>query len=113
MDEYSIETARRSLGEIVDKARYTDEPTTITRQGKPVAVVLSTDWYASALEYIEHAAVQQEARDRWDALRKALLAGRRTAGLGPRDLRVVYHLDGDLLNNDPSNLEIRKSDQQS
>ena len=50
MDEASIETARRTLGEIVDKARLAGEPTRITRQGKPAAVVVSSGWYARAAE---------------------------------------------------------------
>jgi prevent-host-death family protein len=45
MDQVSIEGARRTLGDVVDKARLMDEPTVITRQGKPAAVVVSVDWY--------------------------------------------------------------------
>lgn len=48
MDEVSIENARPVLGEIVDKARLAGTHTTITRQGKPAAVVVSADWYAMA-----------------------------------------------------------------
>ena len=101
MDEISIERARVTLGEVVDRARFTDEPTMITRYGKPAAVIVSADWLSAALEYIEHAAEQQEAREKWLALRKALLGGRRAAGLAITDPRVVHHIDGDPLNNDP------------
>jgi prevent-host-death family protein len=48
MDQVSIEGARRTLGDVVDKARFTDEPTVITRQGKPAAVVVSVGWYEQA-----------------------------------------------------------------
>lgn len=59
MDEASIETARRTLGEIVDKARLAGEPTRITRQGKPAAVVVSSGWYAWAVELIERHAEEK------------------------------------------------------
>lgn len=45
----SIEAARAKLGEIVDRARLAGQPTQITRQGKPAAVVVSAGWYAEAL----------------------------------------------------------------
>jgi prevent-host-death family protein len=48
MEEMSIERARPALGEIVDRARFTGEPTRITRQGKPAAVIVSVEWYAEA-----------------------------------------------------------------
>jgi prevent-host-death family protein len=48
MDEASIEQARRKLGEIVDRARLADQFTTITRQGKPAAVVVSVEWFEVA-----------------------------------------------------------------
>jgi prevent-host-death family protein len=53
MDEYSIERARRALGEVVDRARYAGEPSMITRQGKPAAVVVSAEWYASARKALD------------------------------------------------------------
>lgn len=40
-----IEKARPLLGEIVDRARFTGEPTGITRKGKLAAVVVSAEWY--------------------------------------------------------------------
>lgn len=43
MDEFSIENARRVLGELVDNARIGRRRTLITRQGKPAAWVIGTD----------------------------------------------------------------------
>jgi prevent-host-death family protein len=48
MDQVSIEGARRTLGDVVDKARFTGEPTVITRQGKPAAVIVGVDWFEQA-----------------------------------------------------------------
>ena len=45
METVGIEKARASLGEIVDRARFTGQPTMITRQGKPAAVVVGAAWY--------------------------------------------------------------------
>jgi prevent-host-death family protein len=44
----SLEEARAGLGELVDRARLAGEPTLITRYGRPVAVVVSEDWYRLA-----------------------------------------------------------------
>jgi prevent-host-death family protein len=49
MEEIGLEEARRTLGEIVDRVRFTDEPTIITRQGKTAAFVVSADWYRAAV----------------------------------------------------------------
>jgi prevent-host-death family protein len=48
MDEMSIEAARPKLGEIVDRVRFTGQPTRITRQGKRAVVVVSDEWYEQA-----------------------------------------------------------------
>jgi len=48
MDEESIERARLKLGEVVDRARFADQFTVITRQGKPAAVVVSVEWFEAA-----------------------------------------------------------------
>jgi prevent-host-death family protein len=48
MDEVSLERARKTLGEIVDHARIAGEHTTITRQGKPGAVMVPVEWYEQA-----------------------------------------------------------------
>lgn len=45
MEQASIEEARRTLGEIVDRARLAGHPTLITRQGKPAAMVIPESWY--------------------------------------------------------------------
>ena len=50
MEQVSIEEARRTLGEIVDRARIADQATLITRQGKPAAVVVNLDWYQQAMQ---------------------------------------------------------------
>jgi prevent-host-death family protein len=48
MEQIGIEEARRQLGEIVDRARLAGTPTTITRQGKPAAVIVPFEWYKDA-----------------------------------------------------------------
>ena len=52
MRSVSIEVARRTLGELVDRARLASEPTMITRHGKPGAVVVNADWYTRAEELL-------------------------------------------------------------
>ena len=49
-----IEEARNDLGGIVDRARLRYEPTTITRQGKPAAVVTNVEWYEKVKLLIAH-----------------------------------------------------------
>src|SRR6266567_3987529 len=39
LQELSIERARARLGDIIDRARYTGDPTLITRTGKPAALI--------------------------------------------------------------------------
>jgi prevent-host-death family protein len=46
MKSVNIEDARRSLGDLVDRARIAREPVLITRYNKPAAVLVSADWYA-------------------------------------------------------------------
>jgi prevent-host-death family protein len=48
MQEIGVEAARLKLGEIVDRARLADQPTTLTRYGQPAAVVVSYEWYSEA-----------------------------------------------------------------
>ncbi len=43
MESIGIEAARADLGGVVDRARLKQEPTLITRAGKPAAVVVSVD----------------------------------------------------------------------
>jgi prevent-host-death family protein len=45
MEQVSLDQARRTLGEIVDRARLTGQATLITRQGKPAAVVINIERY--------------------------------------------------------------------
>jgi prevent-host-death family protein len=42
----NIEEARKTLGELVDRARIAGEAVLITRYNKPAAVLVSTDWYS-------------------------------------------------------------------
>jgi prevent-host-death family protein len=55
MRTVSIEKGRRTLGEVVDLARLAGEPTMITRNNKPAAVVVSADWYQIASEALDSA----------------------------------------------------------
>jgi prevent-host-death family protein len=50
MEAVSIEEARRTLGDLVDRARLAREHTVITRHGKTGAVIVNADWYARAKE---------------------------------------------------------------
>jgi len=52
MEQVSIEAARRTLGEIIDRARLADQVTLITRQGKPAAVVVNVESYDLLLRTI-------------------------------------------------------------
>jgi prevent-host-death family protein len=45
MRSVNIEDARKTLGELVDRARIAGEPVLITRYNKPAAVLVSADWY--------------------------------------------------------------------
>ena len=45
MQTAGIEEARAALGELVERARLTGEPTLVTRYGKPAAVLVSYGWY--------------------------------------------------------------------
>lgn len=47
-DEMNIEEARPVLGDIVDRAAMAGEHFTITRNGRPRAVIVGKDWYESA-----------------------------------------------------------------
>jgi prevent-host-death family protein len=53
MDEIGIERARNLLGEIVEQARLAEQPTRLTRHGKPAAVVVNADWYGQVTAALE------------------------------------------------------------
>ena len=48
METAQIEEARRTLGELVDRARLAGEPTLIMRNRKPGAVLVPVGWYEEA-----------------------------------------------------------------
>ncbi len=56
MKSVNIEEARKTLGELVDRARIADERVLITRYNKPAAVLVGADWYGT----ITGAPVQRE-----------------------------------------------------
>lgn len=56
METVSIEEARKTLGDLVDRARLLDEPTLITRNGKPGAMVVNAGWYEEAMSALGSAA---------------------------------------------------------
>jgi prevent-host-death family protein len=60
MEAIGLEEARRTLGEIVERARLTDQVTLITRNGKPAAVVVNADSYEALLGTIR--ALQEGVR---------------------------------------------------
>jgi prevent-host-death family protein len=83
--QVSSDVARRRWRDLLDEAQR-GETAEITRNGKPVAVLVSVAWYRWVIEYLR--VLEEEDR-------------------AARDGRVVNHADGDPLNNDPRNLEIR------
>ena len=52
MDTISLHHARNTIGDIVNRARYSGTPTLITSQGKPAAVIVSVPWYQDALSHL-------------------------------------------------------------
>jgi prevent-host-death family protein len=64
MDEMSIEQARPKLGEIVDRARFNNIHTAITRQGKTAAVVVSVEFYEYALDACARPRMQDKEGER-------------------------------------------------
>ena len=48
VETVTLEDGRRTLGELIDRARLAGAPTMITRYGKPGAVVVNADWYEEA-----------------------------------------------------------------
>ncbi len=53
MDTVQIEEGRRTLGELVDRARLAGEPTLIMRNRKPGAVLVPVGWYEQASACLE------------------------------------------------------------
>jgi prevent-host-death family protein len=48
METVQIEEARKTLGDLIDRARLAGEPAMITRYGKPAAVLVPVGWYEEA-----------------------------------------------------------------
>ena len=48
METVQIEEARKTLGELVDRARLAGEPTLIMRYRKPGAILVPLGWYEEA-----------------------------------------------------------------
>lgn len=53
METVQIEAARRTLGELVDRARLAGEPTMILRNRTPAAVLVPVGWYDEAAAALE------------------------------------------------------------
>ena len=53
MEAVQIEEGRRTLGELVDRARLAGEPTLIMRNRKPGVVLVPVSWYEEAFECLE------------------------------------------------------------
>lgn len=51
----TLKEARTRLGDLVNTARLSGEPTTITRYGKPEVVVVPVTWYDDAVARLEAA----------------------------------------------------------
>lgn len=48
MEEIRIEEARRAFADLVNAAQWRGEHVTITRHGKPAAVLVPVDWHRRA-----------------------------------------------------------------
>lgn len=72
MEIYSATDAKREFGEVLMKSQK--EPIGITRNGKPIAVIVSeTDYQALKLQ----------------ALRAALIEGEQSGDAGPLDMQAI------------------------
>jgi antitoxin YefM len=73
MKVLSLSEARIKLGSVLGMLERTDEPVTITRNGKPVAVILSKmkyEGWQETLEILSDAKFVEEIRDGIRALRR-------------------------------------------
>jgi antitoxin YefM len=73
MKVLSLSEAKIKLGSILGILERTDEPVTITRNGKPIAVILSKMKYEglqATLEILSNAKFAEEIRDGIRALRR-------------------------------------------
>lgn len=53
MSEIAVSEARNRFAEIIDDARTSGEPVTVTRRGRPVAVVLAADDYERLIDAVD------------------------------------------------------------
>jgi PHD/YefM family antitoxin component YafN of YafNO toxin-antitoxin module len=53
MESVSIEEARRTLGDLVDRARIAGEATLVMRYRTPAAILVNADWYHQAAACLE------------------------------------------------------------
>lgn len=73
MKVLSLSEARMKLGSVLEMLERTDEPVTIARNGKPVAVIMSKKKYEGwqeTLEILSDAEFVEEIRDGIRALRR-------------------------------------------
>jgi prevent-host-death family protein len=62
MKQLGSEEARRTFRDLLDNAQR-GEPAEIARNGKPVAVLVPADWYATVTAYITATTFTKEAAD--------------------------------------------------
>jgi len=62
MKQLGSEEARRTFRDLLDEAQR-GERTEISRNGKPVAVMVPADWYATVIDYIGATTFTKEAAD--------------------------------------------------
>lgn len=109
METRSTQDARRDLAALIEEV-LRGEHVALTRYGRPVSVVVPPEWYGAVLGFIARTEDELRAFGEWQERTLAVRSARRTVGLYSRDRRVVHHVDGNPLNNDPADLEIREPD---
>lgn len=87
MEKLGIEEARGQLGEIADRARLTLQPTMITKNGKPAAVVVSHEWLTEVAALLDDLAEDPAAYAAWRGQAGALRQARLTTELAAAERR--------------------------
>ena len=70
-ETYSIAEARDQFAALIREVEHASEPVSVTRRGKPVAVILSVDVYerlAAHQQARDFKSAYREFRERWDAV---------------------------------------------